>query len=454
MEIGQRATLHNKMKQTNAGTENISDVSSRLKAIIETAVDGIITIDEKGIIEFVNLSACRIFAYDADEMVGNNISMLMPSPYHEEHDGYLHNYVSTGIKKIIGIGREIQGKKKDGTVFPFWLSVSAVKLENKKIFTGIIHDLTEQKKAEESLLALNRNLENIVSERTEKLSEVVNKLLSTNQQLHNEILERKAVEQALLSSEEELKRIQALLQQNIKNLHEALKKEKELGELKNRFVSMASHEFRTPLSTILSSASLASQYKQSEEQEKREKHYQRISSAVTNLTGILDDFLSLSRLEEGKVELHYEAVDFRQYCWEVIEEVNAILKPGQYIFAQYTSGEYILKVDKKLLKMILMNLLTNASKYSGEGSVIHCVVYKLSGILEISIIDEGIGIPEEDKHHLFDRFFRASNALNIKGTGLGLNITKRYVELMGGTINFKSELGKGSTFKIRFQTDG
>ena len=441
------------MDQINVGTENISDITSRLQAIIESAVDGIIIIDEKGLIEFVNLSTCKIFGYDVEEMIGNNIMMLMPSPYREEHDGYLHNYASTGIKKIIGIGREIQGKKKDGFIFPFRLSVSEVKLQNKKIFSGIIHDLTEQKKAEEELMVLNRNLENIVSERTEKLSEVVNKLLSTNLQLNNEISERKSVEQALLATQEELRRIQLLLHININNLQEALKKEKELSVLKNRFVSMASHEFRTPLTSILSSASLADKYTQTEQQDKREKHYKKIKSAVNNLTGILDDFMSLSRLEEGKVDVHYEGVDFNTVFFEVTEEIHAVLKLGQKISLRLFPDKIVLKTDKKLFKMILANLLTNASKYSDEGAEIQCIVSKNSNFLEIKIIDQGIGIPEEDISHLFDRFFRATNATNIKGTGLGLNITKRYVELMGGTINFESALGKGSTFKIRFQTE-
>jgi PAS domain S-box-containing protein len=550
------------MENVEKNKESIVDVASRLQAVIETAVDGIITIDERGLIEFANPSTCKIFQYDVDEMVGNNISMLMPSPYHENHDGYMHNYMSTGVKKIIGIGREVRGKKKDGTIFPFWLSVSEVKLESKRrMFTGIVHDLTEQKKAEEELLKLNQDLETIVAERTDKLSDLVNKLLSTNQQLQHEVQERKAAEQALLMSREELKNTQEVLSEIVNNypdgsisvvdknfnylftggeihnslgndvedligkrifplvsdriwatmkddfqtvfegkiiqdyeipeiiqgfafavdafplkddegninriavftrnisdlkkveedLREALNKERELGELKSRFVSMASHEFRTPLSTILSSASLSAQYTLTEQQDKREKHYQKIKSSVTSLTGILNDFLSLSRLEEGRVEVHLEDVDFNIFCMEMAEEINPVLKQGQHIFVKHSHESMVLTMDKKLMKMILANLLTNASKYSDEGAEIHCIVKKDNNALEIDIIDQGIGIPEEDKPHMFDRFFRASNAMNIKGTGLGLNIVKRYVELMGGTIKFRSELGKGSTFTVSFK---
>lgn len=433
------------MKNMNVhkDSESVSDIASRLKAVIESAVDGIINIDERGIIEFTNPATSKIFGYSIEEMIGQNIKMLMPPPYQEEHDGYIQNYMTSGIRKIIGIGREVTGKKKDGTTFPFWLSVSEVHLENSRLFTGIVHDLTEQKKAEQALKALNKDLENVVAERTDKLSDVVNKLLMTNQQLQHEVQERKAAELAMLMSKEDLEKKE-------KELQEALKKERELGELKSRFVSTASHEFRTPLSNILSSAGLMAQYKLTEQQDKRDRHFQRIKASVTHLTGILNDFLSLGRLEEGLVEAQFEEVDFNMFCVEMAEELKPILKTGQHIFIRHTHQAMTFQADKKLLKLILTNLISNASKYSDEGAEIHCVIKREGDNLEFDIIDQGIGIPEEDVKHLFDRFFRASNAINIAGTGLGLNIVKRYVELMGGTIQFKSTLGKGSTFTVIF----
>ena len=196
--------------------ESVKDLNSRLRAVLATAVDGIITINPEGVIEFVNESTSNIFGYTPKEMVGNKINMLMPAPYREQHDHYIHNYQETGVKKIIGIGREVKGKRKDGTIFPFWLSVSEVMLDGKCIFTGVVHDITEQKIAEEEIKRLNIELEAKVADRTERLSELLNKMLQTNQHLQNK--------------EEELNR--------------ALMKEKELGELKSRFISMASHEDR------------------------------------------------------------------------------------------------------------------------------------------------------------------------------------------------------------------
>jgi two-component system, LuxR family, sensor kinase FixL len=421
---------------TDNKKENITDVAARLQAIIETAVDGIIAISDRGIIESVNPATCKIFDYEVEELLGQNVSMLMPQPHKHNHDGYINNYTTSGERKIIGIGREVPGRKKDGTIFPFWLAVSEFKLGEKRMFTGVVHDMTEQKKAETALREMNQQLEGMVSERTEKLSDVVNKLLASNQQLQHEVQERKAVEQAL-------KRVEG-------DLREALKKEQELGMLKSRFVSMASHEFRTPLSTILSSADLMIQYVKEEQQDRREKHFQKIRSSVDMLTTILNDFLSLSRLEEGGVEAVLEAFNIQDFCEEAMEEVQHILKKGQKLKLNHASKEAMVLMDKKLLKLILINLISNASKYSDEGTDITCTVQLVQNKLQISITDVGIGIPDEDQKHLFDRFFRASNVTHIKGTGLGLHIVKRYAELMQGTVSFKSTFGKGSTFTLNF----
>lgn len=405
-----------------------------LEAVINTAVDGIIIIDERGIIQMVNQAASRLFGYDKQEMAGRNVNLLMPAPHAEQHNGYIHNYLQTGIGKIIGIGREVEGRRKDGNLFPFKLGVSRVELEGKILFAGVIHDLTEQKRAEARILYLNKELEQKVEERTEKLTEVVNKLLQSNIKLEREIKERKAAEAALRQNQEELRR--------------SLEKEKELSELKSRFVSMASHEFRTPLTTIASSADLLGLYTESGQQEKRDKHLRRIQTAVTNLTGILGDFLSLSKLEEGKIHVNPVYFAVEELGQEVVEEMQSLLKPGQKIQTDFSSGQPEAYLDKKILKNIFINLLSNAIKYSGENSTVSFRLAQQGRRIDASIRDEGIGIPKEDQKHLFTRFFRAANSVNIQGTGLGLNIVKRYTDLLGGTIRFESKEGKGTVFFV------
>lgn len=411
-----------------------SDTSLRLKAIIETAIDGIITIDEQGIIEVVNPAAARLFGYLPEELIGKNISLLMPPPYKQQHDAYIARYIDTGEARIIGLGREVPGVRKDGSTFPMRLAVSETFLLNKRIFTGIIHDLSDVKQAEEKIRKLNEELEEKVIERTEELASVVNKLLNTNKKLQYEIQERKSAENALRESTKEIQK--------------ALEKEKELSELKSRFVSMASHEFRTPLSTILSSISLLSRYTDSSQQDKRDKHINRIKSAVRNLTGILNDFLSLSKLEEGKIENQPFEFDIRELCPEVIDEITGLLKDGQSIVHEGLAEPMFVRWDKRVVKNILFNLLSNAIKYSDEGKKIYLKERVEDDFFLIDIIDQGIGIPEADQPYLFTRFFRAANATNIQGTGLGLNIVKRYIDLVGGSITFESQLNEGTTFTV------
>lgn len=233
------------------------------------------------------------------------------------------------------------------------------------------------------------------------------------------------------------------------NIRKALSKEKQLNELKSRFIAMASHEFRTPLSAILSSVSLIGRYLTTEEQEKRDKHIKRIKSNVSNLTGILDDFLSLSKLEEGRVESTPVPFDLFVFLHEVTDEMQGVAKAGQELQVSY-EGEKEVFLDKRLLKNILINLISNATKYSPIDSEIELYAEITEPYVKISVRDYGIGIPEEEQIHLFERFYRANNATNIQGTGLGLNIVQKYITLMGGKVEFESQLDQGTTFTLFF----
>jgi signal transduction histidine kinase len=229
----------------------------------------------------------------------------------------------------------------------------------------------------------------------------------------------------------------------------ALEKERELNELKTKFVSIASHEFRTPLSTVLSSASLIQQYKDKGDIDKLDKHVQRIKSSVNHLTLILNDFLSLGKLDEGKVEVNSETIDVNHFLQEIREEVQSFLKDGQRMTVQVDPSLTSIVSDSRILRNIMFNLISNASKYSEPGKLIEVHCSSANGEIIFDVKDQGIGIPKEDHKHLFDRFFRASNAGQIQGTGLGLNIVKRYVDLLNGQILFTSEYGKGSTFTVK-----
>jgi two-component system, LuxR family, sensor kinase FixL len=407
---------------------SLNDNSKILQSIFENAVDGIFVINKRGIILKCNEAGAHLFGYDQNELLGRNISMLMPEPHQSSHDGYLNHHLETGHTKIIGKGREEFGLRKNGHLFPMRLGVSKVELDGEPYFAGIIHDLTHLRKAQEDVITLNQALEKKVEERTEQLKE-------KNEILNQEIRERQEIEIQLLANQQELKL--------------SLEKEKELNELKSRFVSMASHEFRTPLSTILSSAGLIVRYPAADQQAQRQKHVSRIKSAVEMLSGILNDFLSLAKVEEGQLTLKIETFDFIDLGHEIIEELKHSTKDGQTILMEGEAGPFMLQQDRSLIKNMIYNLLSNAIKYSKEGQTIG-LKYKSEdhGNALIEISDEGIGVPLQDQAHLFTRFFRAKNAINIQGTGLGLNIVRHYAQQLGGVVSFSSKEGKGSSFYI------
>lgn len=229
----------------------------------------------------------------------------------------------------------------------------------------------------------------------------------------------------------------------------ALKKEQELNELKSRFVSMASHEFRTPLSAIQTSAILIGRQNEPGKEQKREKYVVQIKKNVKQLVVILNDFLSLSKLEEGKVIANKELFDFVALSKTLIEEVSMTKKTGKNIIFSSPKKPISLNIDSKLVRHIFLNLLSNAIKYSPKNTNINIKIEESAFFVSLEVQDNGIGIPKEEQDKVFDRFFRAKNAQNIQGTGLGLNIVKQYAELMDGTIAFTSETNKGTTFLVK-----
>ncbi len=233
-------------------------------------------------------------------------------------------------------------------------------------------------------------------------------------------------------------------------LMNALQKQKELNELKSKFVSIASHEFRTPLSTILSSSFLVGKYNKPEDDERKEKHLERIKNSVNNLTDILNDFLSVGKIEEGGIKNRPGLFNVRSFFSELQEEMQGYLKPGQQIIYSHKGKSEMVYLDRQHFKNVHINLLSNAIKYSEENKTIHLTSLFDNHTLRVKVRDEGIGIPEADQKHLFETFFRANNVSNIQGTGMGLHIVKKYLDIMGGSIEFTSAENQGSTFTTSY----
>jgi len=381
-----------------------------LNALFEFATEGIIITDKKGVITKANPSSERLFGYNSGELIGKTVENLIPDHLTHKHQGHREKFNKNPHSRSMGQDIALMAKRKDGTEFPVEISLTHFVQDKEMRVVAFIIDISERLAAQEKIKRVNIELEQKVSERTKVLQEALKELEQSKEQLSK-----------------------------------SLEKEKELNDLKSRFVTMASHEFRTPLSTILSSVSLISKYKTEEEDSKRNKHVDRVKSAVTNMTLILNDFLSAEKLEAGKIACSPVEFDLKQLVQDIINELSGLLKPNQKIDFTFLGTE-IVYLDKQMIRNIFINLVSNAIKFSMEDKIISVFISNENNAVHIEVKDQGIGIPKEEQQNLFERFYRAKNATNIQGTGLGLSIVAKYVEEMKGKIDFNSELNTGTTF--------
>lgn len=400
----------------------------QLEALFDYATIGIVVTDAQARIINFNKCAEGQFGYTKEEVLGEYIELLLPQKYRESHVHDRNAFFGDPHPRRMGEDRDLHARKKDGTEFPVEVSLTYYTTNQTYVIAFVI-DITVRK-----------HNQIVVLQQKEELQRVTTEIKQLNTALEQKVADRtKMLRETLVA-----------LEKSKEEVNEALKAEKELGELKSRFVTMASHEFRTPLSTILTSAYLLEKYNDVEEPAKREKHIQRIKTAVSDMRSILEDFLSLGKLEEGLIQatvLPTSAEECFSVIQSVVNELEPVCKSGQTI-AYTCSGDAVVPVDKQLLKNIMMNLVSNAIKFSPENSVIAIQSLATDEHLIIEVRDSGIGISKEDLQHLFERFFRAKNAANIQGTGLGLHIVVKYLELMNGTISVQSELNRGTTFTI------
>lgn len=522
------------------------------KHIFRCSVEGILIIDDNGIIIKANPASEQMFGYKNNELIQKEVESLVPLNFKSNHKSHGANNIRKPTARRMGNHLDFWGLKKDGSQFQIEISLTPTEIDNKQVVIAFIIDITKQKKAEEKLRDYTLELKEKVIERTKELTTAVQHLTESNVRLQDQIHEKKDAESKVMRSKQLLDDVshnfprgfitvvdlkfrivfiegEELVELGFKNLADkeaviddvagisdyikekikenivktlkgehlsfeieykdkhylvnttplsnkdnkieqvllvfnnvtlqkkaefemfnTLKKEQELSELKSRFISMASHEFRTPLSAILSSAILIEKQNEAGKEDKRLNYVSKIRSNVKNLVVILNDFLSLSKLQEGKIinqPIAFNLVDFSK---SLVEELDDIKKSGQIITVQCDHLLIEAFLDLKLFKHIIYNLVSNAIKYSEENKEIIIKIEVNNQHVSIKIIDRGIGIPIEDQNNMFQRFYRANNASNIQGTGLGLNIVKQYTELMGGTISFKSQLNKGTTFYIEF----
>jgi len=381
---------------------------------------GIILLDAQQHIIEANQSAERMFGYKIKELNQLHLQVLFSDANTIELENQLKVFLNQGVKEKKEKSLSIYGIHKSKSMFPVEVSLNIFKLCNKEYIMALITDISTRKEQEVKLSKLNAEFEQKIILKTKELNETISQL-----------------------EHENMLRVDAE-----KDINIAFRRERELNKLKTNFLSLVSHEFKTPLSGILTSIILLGKYNLAEQQEKRDKHIKIITDKVQYLNNILNDFLSLEKLETGNINYNLSTFKLGKVIKEVISNATILLKEGQTIDYSNHIDEISLFQDEKIIELTLSNLINNAIKYSSENSVIAIKVRQDIEITTLEIIDDGIGIPKIDQKNIFNRYFRAENAILTEGTGIGLNISKTHIENLGGSINFESAENKGTTFTI------
>ena len=400
------------------------DVEKFYKICVDSYINGVCITDKNGVITMNNRSFEQIFGYPEKALLHQNIRKLIPDKYRETHINHFMQLLNDNQVNEWGV-YDLYGLRKDRNIVHLEVLVKKLNVDGQPFYKFEITDISLRKKKERKMKQINYGLEQEIRKQNYTLQNLVTQLQSSNTRLKKEVKQKIKAEQIARDS---------------------YKKEKEYHFLQTKFLSMASHEFKTPLSGILTSASLIERYNDGNN-EKISTHVQKIKKLVNQFNNILDDFLLLERAESRRFEYKPETFSFCELLKEVIQNAHSLLKSGQHIRHIKCDDPVTVYHDRKILALIFRNIIHNAIKYSPEGKKI-TVKVKMNGLLKVKVKDEGIGIPKNDRKHIFERFFRAQNATHIQGTGIGLNIVKQHIDALGGKIRFKSKTGRGTTFTV------
>lgn len=366
----------------------VQESEERMRKILASAMDAVITINEEGRIEQWNVQAERIFGYQYQDVLGKELGeIIIPPKYHRAHQEGMSHFLETGEGPILNKRIELVANRKSGESFPMEMSVIPIKHEGKHFFSAFLRDITDQKKAQDDMA-------------------------------------------------------------------NALEQQRELATMKSRLISMASHEFRTPLTTIKANADLLEFWSarlEEENQQKASRYLNRIIQETDRLSNIMNDLLVLGRLESGRITVNKRNVDLLDFSRELIDRVyNPESNEGRTVEVKIEGAPRLVATDLKILEHILSNLLENAWKYSPKDSNPKIILNFLASKVRVSVIDQGIGIPVEEQDRIFSTFYRASNAKESKGSGMGLAIVKQMAEMHGMDIKFFSTPKEGTEFIIEW----
>jgi PAS domain S-box-containing protein len=477
----------------------------RSRSVVDNVLDGIITIDDAGRIRSFNRAAESLFGFAADEVIGQNVKMLMPEPYHSEHDGYLNNYLKTGRARIIGIGREVVGLRKDGSTFPMELAVSEFSVASDRYFTGIVRDLTERNQRDEALRegearfrvalegtpvavfncdrdlrftwlynsrapfeasrAIGKRADEVLpGDSVGELVDLMHDVLTSGQgerrvvaiPLGADMLYfDSAVEpmrgehgkivgvRGAMADISERRRIDVERERMARALREA-------DQRKNEFLATLAHELRNPLAPIKNSISIL-QLKGPPDPELVEARAV-IDRQVRQMSRLLDDLLEVNRLDRKKFELRKQSVTLSTVIQSALESASPGIERGRHHVDLELRDDVVIEADPLRLSQVFANLLTNAAKYTDDGGQIWIHAALDGDFVDVSVRDNGMGISAESGPRLFEMFSQVPSTLERArgGVGIGLSLAKGLVELHGGSIAAHSEgIGKGSTFTVR-----
>lgn len=367
------------------------------QSVLATAADPIVVIDETGVIQLVNPATSALFGYDEAELVGHNVGMLMPEPYRGQHEGFIQRYVDTGEARIIGIGREVEARRADGTTFPIALAVSEVRTAGRRLFTGIIHDLTARHAVQEELRRANDRLEARVEERTAELERSMSELARSNRDLE-------------------------------------------------QFAYIASHDLQAPLRNVRQGLELLDDHLEATTGRGLDDEAQElrclVAEAVTHMEDLVRGLLSYSRVERNTRPV--TSVDLDHVTEDILHQLQLDLEEADVTVT--TDGLPTVPGDEIQLRQLLQNLIENAVKYRAthRRPEIRLSAARTNEGWVITVADNGVGVNEEQHDRIFELFRRGHP--DYEGVGLGLAICQRIVERHGGTIWVESEPDRGAKF--------
>ncbi|MDP2427280.1 MAG: PAS domain S-box protein [Methylobacter sp.] len=469
------------------------------QAILNNVIDGIITIDNRGIVQSFNRAGEAIFGYTADEVIGKNVNILMPEPYHSEHDGYLQNYHTTGIQRIIGSGREVEGLRKDGTVFPMDLAVSRSIHNGQPLFIGLVRDITERKAVEQALqenlqhtqAILNNVIDGIITIDNRGIVQSFNRageaifgytadeVIGKNVNIlmpepyhseHDGYLQNYHATgiQRIIGSGREVEGLRKdgtvfpmdlAVSRSIHNgqplfigLVRDITERKRVDQMKVEFVSTVSHELRTPLTSISGALGLVIGGALGELPASVKQMLDIAYKNSKRLALLINDLLDMEKLLAGKMHLDLQTQALMPLVEETLESVQAYGEQYQVVFNLVERADDVqVRVDAGRLQQVLTNFLSNAAKFSPAGAEVKIAVRRHKNVLHLEVIDQGPGIPAEFHGRIFQKFSQAdaSDTRQKGGTGLGLAISKELIERMNGLIGFDSEEGQGARFYLQ-----